>query len=1107
MDKLSLNQAFFIRLMKISLAQVFIAVMFSGISLAHELGAQGILSRPVNLRIVNQPLDQALNTIQKAADVKFAYRSVLLPPGRTVTLEISGEPLGEVLNRLLRPLDIGYEVTGARHIVLRKKEAFGSAVPIIERIKQHNANFIGRVLKGRVTDEKGEGLPGVSVVVKGTQQGTITDAEGVFSFDVPDENTVLVFSFVGYVSQELAVGNRTSLEVTLKVDEKALEEVVVIGYGAVKKKDLTGAVMQVRSEEILKTNSTTLAGALQGQVPADIGSAWKPGSNPVIEIRGISSITGSNAPLWVVDGIPLQSSSVNLNPVDIESIDILKDASASAIYGARGSNGVIIVTTKRASVGDAQIKISYNGWVGMEKLSNRPDLMSPDEFLDYKRTALKNAGRNYSDEVILDAVERATLQNRNFTDWYDLVWGGRALATNHNFSIRAAGKKTASMLSLSYLDQGSLIETAGFKRYNLNFNNTYEFSERLKFSSAILASYSKNDNFHPFIRHAYYLSPFGTPYEEDGSLKLYTNPNETLITSPLAEIHNNENTTKQYGLIGSASMDWRIWDELRFKFSAGMDLTYRDNGIYEGSQTRNRNGGAHAASYESNKRLSTVFGNVLSYNKQINDIHRLDFMGGFNMETYRSESVYLKATDMFFDGLYYNLESASTVLDKNSRLSEWGIMSFMGRLNYSLLERYLFTFTYRYDGSSRLSEKNKWSGFPSVSGAWRLSEEPFMLPLKEKFLDNLKFRLSWGNTGNTNVDPYGTLGRLSTTYYSWNETPALGTIPTGIPNPDLKWEKTEEYNWGLDVSLFKSRLNGTVDLYNRTTKDLILARNLPATSGYTTITQNIGSTRNKGIEVILNGDILRKKDFRWNMGISFFRNKNEILDLFGDNKDDLGSLRFIGHPVRVNYLLDFVGVWQENEAEQAALYKAKPGYPKYRDIYNREGVSPGINIGDDRYIISREPSWLGGLITTIEYKGVDLYMNFNTRQGEREWSDVHRISFDDPVRFKSFAGNYWTAENRSQTDPAPAVVGTYPDLPNSDYFVKSVSFVRLSNVSLGYTFPLRLAQKMGMENAKVYVNISNPLVWTSYTGQDPQVIHREAYPATTSYQLGINLNF
>jgi TonB-linked SusC/RagA family outer membrane protein len=1051
----------------------------------------------ITLNLSNVTVREALDEIKKQSEFSFWYRNEEIDLNKTVSMLANKQNIETVLTQLLSEQNLSYTID-EKHIIIYRKT--GQTLASQERQQE-------RRITGTVTDVNGEPIIGANVVMKGTTNGTVTDVDGKFSLAVGD-NTMLIVSFIGYNTQELAIGNRTNLQITLAESLLGLDEVVVIGYGTVKKKDLTGSVTQISSNNILKSNSPTLSTALQGQIPADIGNVWKPGSNQSIEIRGISSITGSNDPLWVVDGIPMQSTSVSLNPNDVESIDILKDASASAIYGARGSNGVIIVTTKRAVAGESKIKASYSGWAGFDKVSGRPNFMSVDEFVAYKRAALGSAGSDNSDAAIFDAVELNSWNNRTFTDWFDEVWGGTAFATNHNFTLNASGKKTATMLSLGYLDQGSLIETAGYRRYNINFNNTFEFSERLKFTTSILGTYSKNDEYSGYVFHVYQISPLGTPRDEEGQLKLQPSPNEALITNPLMEVQNNKNTTDLYGFIGSAAMEWRIWDELRYKFSAGMDFTTANNGIYQGSQTRDRNGGTHAASYENTTRMSTIIDNILSYNKEINDIHRLGIMTAFNVENYQSKSVYLQGTDMYFDGLYYNLESASSVLGKNTKLSEWGIMSYMGRFNYSLLDRYLMTFTYRYDGSSRLSEKNKWAGFPSMSVAWRLSEESFLSTQKDRFLDNLKLRLSWGNTGNTNVNPYETLGLLSKTFYSWNENAAIGTIPTGIPNPDLRWEKTEEYNIGLDFGLFRSRLSGSIDWYNRTTKDLILSRNLPATSGYTSITQNIGSTRNRGIELMLNGDVIRNKDIKWNVGITFLKNKNEILDLFGDKKDDVGSSYFIGQPIRAYYRLDFIGVWQENEAAEAAAYGAKPGYPKYRDIYNKEGEAPSINLNDDRYIISREPSWVGGLNTSLNYKNFDLYVSLYTRQGVRANSGTHALSDDDPVRYIGFSANHWTPENKSNSDPAPAIKGTYTEIANSDYYIKDVSFVRLSNISLGYTVPLKFIRKFQMENAKVFININNPYVWTPFDGQDPQVgTDRASYPAVTSYQLGLNLNF
>ena len=1038
--------------------------------------------------------------IENQSDFRFIYESGKINLDKKVSVKVKEQSVEAVLRQLFNSEGIDYEITENNLILIN---------PSPEELKfvGQNKSQTKKKVTGIVRDQNGEPIIGANVVEKGTTNGTITDVDGRFSLEVYSKGTLLV-SYIGFTSRELIIDNQSNIEVQLKEDTEALDEVVVIGYGTAKKKDLTGAITQIRAEEITQANSPNIGTALQGKIPVDIGGVWKPGNNPTIEIRGISSITGSNDPLWVVDGIPMQSSSVNLNPNDVQSIDVLKDASASAIYGARGSNGVIIVTTKRAEAGESSIKASYNGWVGFDKAAGKPNFMTADEFVDYKKRALANAGQDYADEVIFDEVELYSWKNRKFTDWYDEVWGGTAFSTNHNVTVSASSKKTATMLSLGYLEQGALVDNAGYRRFNVNFNNTFQFSDRLKLTTALLGSYSKNEALPEYIYHVYQISPLAPVRDENGQLKMYPTPNESLITNPLCEIQNNQNATSEYSMIGSATLDWNIWDGLSYRFSMGLDYSNINNGIYNGSDTRDRSGGAHAASYDSRTRLSSIIDNILSYNKEINGIHRVGAMAAFNVEQFRQESVYLKGTDMYYDGLYYNLEAASTILNKNTLLSEWGIMSFMGRFNYTLLDRYLLTLTYRYDGSSRLSDSNKWAGFPSMSVAWRLSEESFLRNAREKFLDNLKLRFSWGNTGNTNVDPYETLGKLSKTYYSWNESAAIGTIPTGIPNPDLKWEKTEEWNVGLDFGLFNSRLNGTIDWYRRTTKDLILERKLPVTSGYSSIFQNIGSTRNQGVELTLNGDIIRNSELRWNVGITFAKNNNEILDLYGDKKDDVGSNYFIGHSIRSYYLLDFIGVWQDNEVEEAARYGAKPGYPKYRDIYNKEGNPAGINLNDDRYIISRDPKWIGSLNTSLAWRNFDFYMSLQTRQGVNAVSETHKQSNDDPVRYIGFSGNYWTPENKSNEHPAPAIKGTYTELGNSDYFVKDISFVRISNISLGYTLPESFIDKLKIQKAKVYVNINNPFVFTPFDGQDPQAgIDKRSYPAVTSYQLGINLNF
>jgi TonB-linked SusC/RagA family outer membrane protein len=996
------------------------------------------------------------------------------------------------LDQVLTNTGLEYKIID-RYIVVKVK---GSADPAV-------AIQAVRKVSGKVTDSSGATLPGVSVVVKGTTLGVITDADGKYTLSNVPENSVLQFSFVGMKMQEIAISNKTSINVVLSEETVGIEEVVAIGYGTQKKKDMTGSVTQVKSEAIRQINATSIDEALQGKIPANIVQSWAPGTSPSIEIRGINSLTGSNSPLWVVDGVPMQSGSININPNDIESIDVLKDASATAIYGARGSNGVILVTTKTFDPSKAGVKVSYEGWVGIDKVakSSIPTLFNAVEYSNYKRLAFKNGNRPTLDNQIFDALELESMKTGRSTDWFDVAWGGTGVSTNHNVSFNVSTTLSGTSVSLGYLNEKSVIKTADFTRYNVKFNNTLNISKKVKMNSSFLVDHTIRNGFYNLFS-VFYLSPNGYPYDDNGNVKLYANPNEALHTNPLAEIKGNINENKRYGIIGNTSLDWEILDGLKYRFFAGADYSSTRQGNYTGSQTMARSGAPFVSRYSGTTSISTIIDNVLSYKKSFGN-HKIDALAAFNTESFSSENAFLQGTDMDYDGLWYNLGAASTVISKGSELSKWGIISYMGRANYSFLDRYLLTFTYRYDGSSRLAEGQKWSGFPSAAIGWRMSEEKFIKQLG--FVDNLKMRLTWGNSGNTNVDPYETLGQLGKTYYDWNNTPAIGYTPTVIPNPDLRWERTEEINLGIDFGIFKNRLMGSIDVYNRITKDLMLSRNLPITSGFASVTQNIGSVKNTGLEISLNGLIIRKKDFTWDVSLMFAKNNNEILDLYGDKKDDTGSKWFIGYPIRSEYKLNYVGVWQLGEETEAAKYASKPGYVKYKDVNSNSNIS----LSDDRTIIPFDPKWVGGLNSGIRFKGFNLGINLNTRQGVKGYSQIHDTQDEATGRYNQIKVSYWTVDNPSNEAPTPDASGaSSKEIRNSDYYIHDLSFVRLSNINLGYLFSSKSAQRLGVESFKAYINIKNPYLWTGYKGMDPENgTNTTNHPSLTSIQLGLNINF
>jgi TonB-linked SusC/RagA family outer membrane protein len=1080
----------FLKIMKLTLLILLIS------TLSVLAGKSYSQTKTLKLSMERTTVKEVLSKIEEQSEFYFMYSEKVIDIEREVSVNFENQTIEKVLNNLFTGTNVDYTIKD-RIIVLTTPEVLGIG---------SKSEFQQKSITGNVTDVKGQPLPGVTVVVKGSLIGTVTNTDGNFSLtNVPDDAT-LVFSFVGMHSEEIVVGNQSIINVSMKEESIGIEEVVAVGYGTMQKKDITGSVSQVKSEELRKSNATNISEALQGKIAANVVQSWSPGSVSTIEIRGISSITGSNEPLWVVDGVPMQSSNIILNPADIETVDVLKDASATAIYGARGSNGVIIVTTKSFDYKHVGVKVNYDGWVGYEQVakSSKPSLFNAVEYSDYKRLSAKNGGRPFEDTYLFDSFELASMEMGRSTDWYDVTWGGSAISTNHNVSLNASTPVVGTYASFGYLKENSVVESADFTRYNVKLNNTFNLSKKVKLNTSFLIDHSiRNGFFNTFS--AFYLSPNGYPYDENGEIKLYGNPNEVLHTNPLAEIQNNENELKRYGLIGNTSLEWEIIDGLKYKFFVGADYSTNRQGNYTGSETMSRSGAPFVSRYGNSMVLSTIMDNVLSYKKTFND-HRIDALAAFNTETYNYENVFLEGTDMDYDGLWYNLGAASTIINKGTALSEWGIMSYMGRFNYGFKEKYLVTLTYRYDGSSRLSEGNKWKGFPSAAVAWRLVEEPFLKNVD--FVDNLKIRFSWGNTGNTNVDPYETLGLLGKTFYDWDNSPAIGYAPSVIPNPDLTWETTEEFNLGLDFGFFENRIYGNVDLYNRVTNDLMLSRNLPITSGFSNITQNIGSVKNSGVELVFGGEILKSNDFSWRMSLTFAKNKNEILDLYGDKKDDVGSKWFIGQPIRVEHKLDYTGIWQTGEETEATIYKAKPGYIKYRDL-NPEISNPSISLADDRIVIPLDPDWVGGLNSTLAYKGFNLDFSLFTRQGVTGYSQIHDTQDEATGRYNQIKVDYWTADNPSNIAPMPDASGnSSKEIRNSDYFMKDLSFVRLSNVNLGYQFHSNVTEFLGVESFKAYVNWKNPFIWTNYEGMDPENgTNTRNHPSLTSLQFGLNINF
>lgn len=1012
------------RIVQLSLLQITMALLFSGITLATPVKGQGMLDRKVSVQATAQSLDRVLATLEKSARVKFSYNSRTVDLSQPVTVKASNEPLADVLNRILTPLKINFLLVSNR-IVLRNEIAqsmkITTKIPALSIPVSIPLDFS---VNGKVTDESGEGLPGVSVVVKGTQRGTTTNQEGTYSVVVPDGAATLVFSFVGYVSQEVPVNKRSQIDIRLSTDTKALNEIIVVGYGTQKKRDLTGAISSISSRDIAETPSSNFLQNAQGRLAGVdiVRTNGNPGSAPTIRIRGNRSINASNNPLYVIDGIPTDVSINDFNPNDIESMEVLKDASAVAIYGSRGANGVILITTKKGKEGKAVI--SYDGYYGIKKAKKNLNLMNGEQFAQYSRVARGiDANDASKDNTFFSTLESDNLKNGVETDWLDLILSD-GQQQQHQVSASGGNQNTTYYLSGAFYDEQGIMQASDYQRYSFRANIETKLTERLRVGlSSTVSSDLQNVMANAPYTNALQFSPLVQPYDADGKFIAYPNPREGLLTSPLLQYQSGQYTDerRKYRVFANIFAEYTFTEGLTYRLNYGPDFSTSRQGQYEGTLA----GSANTAQVTNQQNFAYTLENILSYNRKFKD-HSLNVVGLFSTQTNRFESSGSAARNIPVESsLFYNLGSAETVTGINSSLTKWGLLSYMGRINYSFKDRYLLTLTGRADGSSRLSQKNRWAFFPSVSAGWVISDEAFMSRVKA--VSFLKLRAGYGAVGNTSIAPYQTLGGLERSVYAFGTDPAYGYALNVIPNPDLRWEISSTLNLGMDFGLLNDRVTGSLEVYKTNTTDLLLNRLIPITSGYESILQNIGATSNQGWELSLNGNILRSPNgFKWEANLNIFSNKEKIVELF-NGKDDVGNQWFIGQPISVFYNFKQEGIWQTGEADAAAKVKQKPGDVRITDVNGRDtggnltNQSDGQINSDDRTVLgSTVPKWSGGLTNRVSFKGIDFSFLVYARQGQYLRSDFHNLGGNNwQGRYNAINFDYWTPDKPANRIPRP----------------------------------------------------------------------------------------
>ncbi len=1040
----------------------------------------------------------------------------------------------------------------------------------------------GVLVKGVVTSEAGETLPGVNVIIKGTTKGIITGLNGDYEISVNEPGkAILQFSFIGFETVEVPVKNQRKIDVTLKASFTELDEVVAIGYGSVTKKDLTGSVASVNVEELDKVPTSNLAQSLGGRVAGvQVSTAeGAPGAKISIRVRGGGSITQSNEPLYIIDGFPTEDGLDNLDPSDIESIDILKDASSTAIYGARGANGVILVTTKGGTAG--KTTVNYDTYYGVKQIANSLEVMNPYDFvlLDYERSYgddddMQTFTNRYGTWEELEGLYRG----RPGVDWQDELFGRNATNQYHKISITGGTPDTKYNLSYSYNDDEGIMVNSGFKRNMAKFKFNHKVSEKLKATASINYTdqkvrgmgTSEGKTYFNKLQHTIQYRPTIGKNGDDRDLVLLDEDpalediTGNVMQNPLASAEAEHRLTEKRNLAINGMLDYEIIKGLHYKLTIGMQRSDVRKEIFDGERSvmAKRTGGP-SGSIRHTDRQGYSYSNVLSYKTKLGSFHRFDALIG--QEKVYSKWRWIEASASQFPNDDIGLADLSLgtlpgIPMSNEQDSK--LLSFFGRVNYSLMDKYLLTVTYRADGSSKFGSGNKYGYFPSASFAWRAIEESFIKDLG--VFSNLKFRLTYGVAGNNRIANYLSLALLSSGYYPLNNVPAIGVASTVLPNPNLRWETTTSKNLGIDMGFLDQRIQATVDMYITNTDDLLLQSQIPMTSGYPVMMRNVGETQNKGFELSLTTVNVKAKNFEWRSDFNISVNRNKVIALDGQDfflrESSWGGSNVavgndyiveVGQPVGSIYGFINDGLYQIEDFDydpgtqtytikDGIPYKSnetpQPGYWKFRDISGPDGKADGVITLDDRTIIGNtNPKHFGGLTNTFIYKNFDLSVFVNWSYGNDVYNAnkmYYTMMHLTNKNMLDIASDRWMsidANGTRVTDPTIlAEMNKGKTIPVWDgagrvdpklhsWAIEDGSFLRINNINFGYSFPKSLLNKIGVNKLRVYATLNNIHTFTKYSGFDPDVSTRNAsgvtpgvdwgaYPRSKSVVFGVNLS-
>ena len=1148
--------------MKFTASQLVLMALLVSIAHALPVSAQEMLKRPVTLTVEKQPLGAVLAELEKNADVHFVYSPQVVRARQRVSLNAHNQPLAGVLETIFRQANIAWDIVGGQ-IILKRNTG--------EKVSKNDepaevallAEAAVRTVTGTVVDAANqEPLPGVSVLLKGSTRGTTTDAMGKFSLSVPDESATLVLSFVGYEAQEIALINgQASLTISLKADQKLLNEVVVIGYGAQSKAKVTGVISQVKSEELVRYNGSSFAQQLAGKAAGVIinDAQAQPGVDPQIVIRGIGTLTAGRNPLIVVDGFPLsEGSSFNsINPQDIETVDILKDPSSAAIYGSRAANGVVLITTKKGQ--KDKINVSVDVYTGSQQRADKVEYVDAydaalyfTEARDYGYVSKNPATRSITDDRATRVAKGASLRELRLnylqpyldkqpgltnTNWLNELFRPGPISS-YNVAVSGGSAKTNYYVSANYFNQQGIVLNNGLKRYSGTVKIDSKLSDKVNMGVSVNPSYNEqnyfnnngNQSFDP-IANMYISYPFFSPYNPDGSLAISqeiianTPEDGALGENPVALALKIKNNRKFFRTFGNTYLAYKVLPGLTLKTLLGGDLQSNFFDFFNPSDV----GGYRTAAPKPAQTIETrdfntnyLSENTLTYNRQLND-HSFDLLAGYTFQKEAGNNTVVTGSGIADNNLT-NIAGASAFTASASRYV-WTQISYLARAQYSYQNKYLFTATIRRDGSSRFGADRKWGNFPSLTGGWILSNESFFP--QSKVITFAKIRGSWGQSGNNQIGSYSSKALVNADNYVYGSTLASGFAASTTPNPNLSWETKTSTNVGLNIGLGR-KLTLAADYYKSITKDLLLNVPVPEQSGFSSSIQNIGRIQNSGFELEVGGNGVNLGPLTWSFSGNIATNSNKVLALAPGQQQILtgGSSNFltkVGGSIAELYGYNVIGVYKTQEQLKTipSLTGTLVGDYIVEDL-NGDGV---IDLNDRKSFGTFNPKFTYGFSSSFGYKGLELSFSFVGIQGRKIW-DTQLSNQEEAGEGFGVPNKYYFANRYHPVDNPDGFLGQ-PNLGNfsaarrltraSNLFFKDADYLRLRNLQLAYTLPKSWVSVVKLSNLRVYVTANNLLTITKFLGFNPDAtstdnvltngLSQANYPVARSFIFGFNLNF